>query len=115
MKTPSKRKPAKSRKPPSRKDQDLDPKASYYDFVEREVAGHRFVEYPYFGGKPLESVQLVSTPEYHSINLSFGDRSSLRLRLEPCFRLHSTLVSEEGHLEMEETWLPRYRAPWDIG
>jgi hypothetical protein len=105
-------KPSKARR---KKAPEPPPEAFFYEMEEREVAGQKYVEFPHFRGKPLERVELVSTPEYHAISLDFKDKMSLMLTLEPCFRLHSTLYTENGDQEFEEAWLPIHRAPWDIG
>jgi hypothetical protein len=41
-------------------------------------------------GKTLEKLEFFTTPEYHSFTLDFTDRTSLTLKIEPCFILQST-------------------------
>lgn len=98
MKKPALRKP-RHRKPPS--------PFIPFALVERKLEGRKFVEFPQMKGKMLDKVELFTTSGYHSISLDFQDRTSLTLRIEPCFSLQATYSDvKHGDQEILEEWLP---------
>ena len=97
------------RKTASKKTKPRKPKTSRVPFslVERKFEGRKFVEFTQMKGKTLDKVELFTTPEYHSISLDFQDKTSLALRIEPCFALQATYSDfHTGDQEILEEWLP---------
>ena len=95
----SKRKP----KPAARKSE---PEFLAFTQVERKLDGRKFVEFPQMKGKTLNKVEMFSTTGYHSISLDFDDRTSLTLRIDPCFALQATYSDVKRDQEVIEEWLP---------
>src|SRR5258708_39815361 len=97
-----------SKKTTSKKTKPRKPKTSRVPFslVEHNFEGRKFVEFPQMKGKTLDKVELFTAPEYHSISLDFQDKTSLALRIEPCFALQATYSDRTGDEEILEEWLP---------
>ncbi len=82
-----------------------------FSLVERKFEGRKFVEFPQMKGKTLDKVELFTTAEYHSISLEFQDKTSLALRIEPCFALQATYSDfHTGDQKILEEWLPVHSA-----
>ena len=97
------------RKTAGKKTKPRKPKTSWVPFslVERKFEDRKFVEFPQMKGKTLDKVELFTTPEYHSISLDFQDKTSLALRIEPCFALQATYSDvHTGDQKILEEWLP---------
>ena len=78
-----------------------------FSLIERKLEGRKFAEFPHMKGKKLEKLEFFTTPEFHSFTLAFADRTSLALKIEPCFILQSTFFDVTGHnQEIREEWLP---------
>jgi hypothetical protein len=82
-----------------------------FSLIERKFEGRKFVEFPQMKGKTLDKVELFTTPEYHSISLDFKDKTTLALRIEPCFALQATYSDfHAGDQTILEEWLPVHSA-----
>jgi len=82
-----------------------------FSLIERKLDGRKFAEFPHMKGKKLEKLEFFTTPEYHSFTLDFADRTSLTLKIEPCFILQSTFFDLiRGDQKIREEWLPIHSA-----
>ena len=78
-----------------------------FSLIERKLEGRKFAEFPHMQGKKLEKLEFFSTPEFHSFTLNFADRTSLALKIEPCFILQATFFDLiRGDQQIREQWLP---------
>jgi hypothetical protein len=73
---------SKSRHPKTKK-----PSPRQFALIERKFSGRRFVEFPHMKGRMVEKIELFTMPEYHSITVSFQDKTALALVIEPGFLL----------------------------
>jgi len=82
-----------------------------FSLIERKLGGRKFAEFPYMKGKKLEKLEFFTTPEYHSFTLDFADKTSLTLKIEPCFILQASFFDLiRGNQEIREEWLPIHSA-----
>ncbi len=82
-----------------------------FSLIERKLGGRKFAEVPYMKGKKLEKLEFFTTPEYHSFTLDFADKTSLTLKIEPCFILQASFFDLiRGNQEIREEWLPIHSA-----
>ena len=72
---------------------------------ERRVENGRFIEFPRVKGRILETVELFTAPDFHSLTLYFQDKTSLTLVLEPCFLMASSFADRStGEQRILKRW-----------
>ena len=75
--------------------------------AEKELPGHRIVQFPQVKGKTAEKVEFFTTGEYHSITIDFEDKTSLNFEIEPGFIINAEFQQRrKGETEVLFEWPP---------
>ena len=78
-----------------------------YALIERKFPGRKFIEFPGVNGRVVEKIEMFTTDEYHSIIVSFQDKTALTLAIDPGFTVQGTLDDvKTGDIRTMHRWPP---------
>ncbi|HWZ44302.1 MAG TPA: hypothetical protein VNW97_12560 [Candidatus Saccharimonadales bacterium] len=81
------------------------PSPRRFTLIERKFPGRRFVEFPRMKGRTVDKIELFTTSEYHSITVSFLDKTALTLVIDPGFKLKADYQDRKsGDARKVKSW-----------
>jgi hypothetical protein len=78
-----------------------------FALIERRLPHRRLVEFPQMKGRTVEKIELFTAAEFHSLTITFQDKTALNFSIVPCFVLDATFsdVSPDDMRAIKE-WPP---------
>jgi hypothetical protein len=83
------------------------PRKRGFKLIERRLPHRRLVQFPQMSGRTVEKIELFTAAEFHSLTISFQDKTALSFSIAPCFVLDASFsdVSPDDMRPIKE-WRP---------